>query len=297
MYNPSIKESRGDRAFTFVNYTFLVLVLIMVAYPLLYIVSASFSNPGKVAAGEIWLFPKGFNVAGYKAVFDYSRFWTGFTNSLFYTSAGTMLNVTLTVMAGYVLSRRDLVGRNLFMLLFMFTMLFSGGLIPTYLLVQDLGLINTRWAMILPTALSVWNLIIARTFFQVSIPQELLEAAQIDGCNDFKFVWRIVLPLSAPIIAVLCLFYAVGHWNTYFNALIYLRNKELFPLQIILREILILNSVDTAMTNGSEAQAKQALSQLLKFSLVIIASLPILVIYPFVQKHFVKGVMIGSLKG
>lgn len=201
-------------------------------------------------------------------------------------------------MAAYPLSRKDLIGKNVFMFLFVFTMLFNGGLIPTYLLIKDLGMLDTRWAVILPSALSVWNMIITRTYFMMNIPDELLEAAKIDGCNDFKFISRIVLPLSAPILAVITLFYAVGQWNQFFSALIYLKNPDLYPLQLVMRDILVQNQVDLEMINDvREAAAKAGLSELLKYSLIIVASLPVLIIYPFVQKHFVKGVMIGSLKG
>ncbi|WP_100405516.1 carbohydrate ABC transporter permease [Bacillus solitudinis] len=298
MENQHIKDGVSDKIFAAMNTIFLCIVALIVLYPLIYIVSASFSSPSAVLSGKVWLWPVEPTLKGYKAVFEYKRVWTGFANSLFYTTVGTMLNVTITVMAAYALSRKDLVGRNLVMMLCVFTMLFHAGIIPIYLVVQELGLLNTRWAMILPTALAVWNLIIARTFFQVTIPDELLEAAQIDGCSDFKFFFKVVVPLSAPIIAVLTLFYAVGHWNQYFQALLYIRDPNLFPLQIILRDILIRNEVDASMIADVRAAAEQdGLRQLLKYSLIVIASIPVLVIFPFVQKHFVKGVMIGSLKG
>jgi putative aldouronate transport system permease protein len=272
--------------------------LIIILYPLIYIVSASFSSPSAVIAGKVWLWPVDPTLEGYRAVFQYQQIWTGFYNSLYYTIVGTSINVALTLAAAYALSRKDLHGRNFVMLLMVFTMLFNAGLIPSYLVVKDLGLLNSRWAMILPSAVAVWNVIIARTFFQATIPDELLEAAQMDGCSDFRFFFRIVLPLSAPIIAVLVLFYAVGHWNQYFQALIYLRDTDKFPLQIILRQILIQNQVDASMMLDVEsAAARDGLRQLLKYSLIIVVSFPVLLIYPFVQKHFVKGVMIGSLKG
>jgi putative aldouronate transport system permease protein len=279
------------------NTLFLCIITFIVLYPLIYIVCASFSSPSAVLSGKVWLWPVDVTLEGYKAVFEYKRIWTGFANSLFYTIAGTTLNLAITLMAAYALSRKDLVGRNLIMMMCVFTMIFSAGIIPSYLVVQDLGLLNSRWAMILPTALSVWNLIIARTFFQVTIPHELLEASQMDGCSDFKFFFKIVIPLSAPIIAVLTLFYAVGHWNQYFQALLYIRDPDLFPLQLILREILIRNEVDASMLQDVRVAAEQAgLRQLLKYSLIVISSVPVLIIFPFVQKHFVKGVMIGSLK-
>jgi multiple sugar transport system permease protein/putative aldouronate transport system permease protein len=211
---------------------------------------------------------------------------------------GTMINVTLTIMAAYPLSRRDFFGRNVFMFLVVFTMMFDGGLIPRYLLVKDLGFLDTRWALLIPGALGVWQVIITRTYFKTTIPEEMLEAAKIDGCNDFQFILKMVIPLSAPIIAVISLFYAVGHWNQFFNALIYLKNQELWPLQIVLNNILVQNEMSMDMlADITEMAARQGMQDLLKYSLIVVASAPVLAIYPFVQKHFVKGVMIGSLKG
>ncbi|WP_020573790.1 carbohydrate ABC transporter permease [Actinopolymorpha alba] len=294
----AIKETRTDRIFNACNYVILGLFLIAVLYPLLYILSASFSDPQAVLSGRVWLWPVDVNLNGYRAIFEYQSIVRGFLNSLFYAGVGTLVNVTLTLLAAYPLSRRDLFGRNSFMLLFVFTMLFSGGMIPTYLVVHNLGLLNTRWALILPTAMAVWNMIITRTYYQVTIPHELLEAARIDGCDDFRFFTRIVLPLSKPIIAVNALFYAVGHWNQFFNALIYLTDESLFPLQLVLREILVQNSIDPAqLTDAAELLRRQEIRELLKYALIVVASVPPLLAYPFVQKHFVKGVMIGSLKG
>ncbi|TVY11059.1 carbohydrate ABC transporter permease [Paenibacillus cremeus] len=205
----------------------------------------------------------------------------------------------MTVLAAYPLSRKDLFGRNAYMFLFVFTLMFAGGLIPSYLLVKDLGLLNTRWAILLPGALMVWNMmIITRTYFQTTIPDELLEAAQLDGCNDFQFFGRVVLPLSGPILAVITLFYAVGHWNQFFNALLYLKSQQLYPLQLVLRDILIQNSVVASMLMDVEDAAKrEGLRELLKYSLIVVATVPVLIVYPFVQRHFVKGMLIGSLKG
>ncbi|MBP1916223.1 multiple sugar transport system permease protein/putative aldouronate transport system permease protein [Lederbergia galactosidilyticus] len=293
----AISESKSDRIFTVLNYTFLVLLLIIILYPLIFIVSASISSAQAVTSGKVWLWPVDFSVEGYKAVFNHSKIWSGYANSLFYMVVGTLINVALTILAAYPLSRKGFRGRNIFMFLFVFTMIFDGGLIPTYLLVNDLGMVNTRWALLIPGALAVFNVIITITFFRTTIPGELLESAQLDGCNDFKFLWKIVLPLSAPIIAVISLFYAVGHWNQYFDALIYLRNENLFPLQIILREILIQSEVTSEMIGyATEFEAQTGLRELIKYAVIIVASLPVLIIYPFVQKHFVKGVMIGSLK-
>ena len=292
------KDTGVDRVFNITNYVVLLLFLVAVAYPLIYVVSASLSRPSAVINGEMWLWPVDITLEGYRAVFDNPRIMTGFQNSLFYTVAGTVVSVILTILAAYPLSRKDLAGRNVFMFLFMFTMLFGGGIIPTYIVVRETGLLDTRLALIVPTALSVWNMIITRTFFQVTIPDELLEASQLDGASDFRFVWDNVIPLSGPIIAVNALFYAVGQWNTYFNALIYLSDASLFPLQLVLREILIQNQVNMdQMTDVSELARRSDLRDLLKYSLIVVASIPVLIIYPFVQKHFVRGVMIGSLKG
>jgi putative aldouronate transport system permease protein len=298
MEHVTIHESRGDRMFNLVNVVILSLFLITVLYPLIYIVSSSFSSTDAVMSGKVFLWPIEPTLDGYEAVFKHKLIWSGYTNSIFYTVAGTIINVTLTIMAAYALSRRDLFGKNVIMFLFVFTMLFSGGLIPSYLLARDIGILDTRWAMLLPSALGIWNLIITRTYFQTTIPDELLEASQLDGCNDFKFLWYVVIPLSGPILAVITLFYAVGHWNQFFNALIYLSKQDLYPLQIILRDVLVQNSVDLSMLADAEDAAKlDGLRELLKYSLIVVASIPVLVIYPFVQKYFVKGIMIGSLKG
>jgi multiple sugar transport system permease protein/putative aldouronate transport system permease protein len=211
---------------------------------------------------------------------------------------GTTINVILTIALAYPLSRKDLYGRNVFMGLITFTMLFSGGLIPSFLLVRALGMYNTYWSIIVPGAVGVYNMIVARTFFQSNIPQDLLEAAVIEGCGDFHFLLKVVIPLSAPIIAVLAMFYAVGHWNSYFNAMIYLRDPAKRTLQLVLRDILIVNQVGDDMLRDAETQAKmEGLAQLLKYSLMVVASLPMLILYPFIQKHFVKGMMVGAIKG
>jgi putative aldouronate transport system permease protein len=294
----SIRESGGDRLFMVLVYAFLTLVLLVVLLPLLYIVSSSFSSPQAVISGKVWLFPVHFTLDGYKAVFHNPQIGTGFLNSLYYTAAGTFINVALTVMIAYPLARKTFYGRHIFMVLLVITMMFEGGLIPYYLVVKELNLLDTRWAMILPGALAVFQVIIARTFFQSTIPDELSEAADLDGCSDIRFIFSIVLPLSKPILAVMTLMYAVGHWNAYFDALIFLRTPDLFPLQIVLRNVLILNTVDASMiANANQLLAQQGLKDLLKYSLIVIASGPVLLIYPFVQKYFVKGVMIGSLKG
>lgn len=298
MLHRTIQESRGDRLFNAANYAILSCVTLSVLYPLVYVVSASFSSPYAVMSGQVWLWPVDLSLAGYEAVFNNGRVWSGFANSLFYTVAGTFINVVLTIMAAYPLSRKDLVGRGFFMFLFVFTMMFNGGLIPTFLLVKDLGLLDTRAVMLMITAMSVWHMIIARTYFQVTIPKELNEAAEVDGCGNLRFLWSVVLPVSGPILAVIALFYAVGHWNQFFNALIFLNDPDKFPLQIVLRDILVQNEVDLAsITDVQDLIAREGLKELLKYSLIVVATVPLMIVYPFVQKHFVKGVMIGSLKG
>lgn len=292
------RTTRRDRFFYGLINVLLLLLTLVVLYPLVYIVSSSFSSPAAVSAGKVVLWPVDFSLRGYQAVFDYQPVYTGYANTIFYTVFGTLINVVMTISAAYALARKSLPGRGFFSFLFTFTMLFSGGLIPNYLLMKDLGIINTRWAMLLPGAISAYNLIVTRTFIQNTIPDELLEAAQIDGCSDIQFFFRFVLPLSKAVLAVITLFYAVGHWNAYFNAFIYLNKRSLYPLQIYLREILIMNSVDAEMVVDTELQqAMQGMADLLKYSLIVVSSAPILCAYPFLQRYFIKGVMIGSLKG
>jgi len=291
--------STGDKAFYFIVNIMLVFVFIMTAYPLIYIISASLSSPYATIAGRVYLWPVDINLNGYKAVFANGNIVTGYLNSLFYTIVGTTINMIMTVMAAYPLSRRDFRPRNVIMLIFSFTMLFNGGIIPTYILLSKLRILHTRWAMILPVAIAVYNLIVIRTFFQTSLSQELLDAASIDGCSDIKFLLKIALPLSKAVLAVIGLFYAVGHWNSFFYALLFLNKAELYPLQLVLRDILILNTVDVNMTNISveNLMAKEGVRELLKFSVIVVASAPMLAVYPFVQKYFVRGVMIGAIKG
>lgn len=293
-----MKRSKDDMVFDVAVNIILTLILIVVMYPLVYIISASFSSPEAVVSGRVVLFPVDVSLEGYRAVFRNKDVWMGYKNTIIYTVFGTFINLAVTLMAAYPLSRPDFKNKSFWSLFFTFTMLFSGGMIPSYILMRDLHLINSKMVMILPGALSVYNMIVARTFIQNSIPMELLEAAQLDGCSDTKYFFKIILPLSKAVIAVLVLFYAVGHWNAYFNAFLYLNDRELFPLQIVLREILIANSIDVnSVVDPTLLEAKQGLADLLKYSLIIVASVPILCLYPFAQKYFVKGVMIGSVKG
>ena len=248
-------------------------------------------------AGKVILWPARFTLEGYQRILDYESFFTGYRNTVIYTVVGTTVNVLITIPGAYALSRKDLVGRNIFMMGVTFTMIFSGGLIPTYLLVISLNLYNTMWALILPVAVSAWNLIVARTFFQQTIPDELLEAATLDGAGNTQFFLRVVLPLSKSIIAVMVLFYAVNHWNSYFNALIYLKSAEKYPLQLVLRNILFENSLGDMVEDASTLALQQRLGDLIKYGIIIASSLPLLILYPFLQRFFIQGVMIGAVKG
>ncbi|MCM3747712.1 carbohydrate ABC transporter permease [Paenibacillus pasadenensis] len=303
MQTTAIKESKGDRLFLAANYIYLTIALIIVAYPLIYIVSASISNPQYVNSGEMWLFPKDLTFEGYKRVFQEGKIWTGYLNTIIYTVLGTAISLAITLPAAYAMSRKDFVGRNFFMGMFMVTMFFSGGLVPSYLLVKDLGMINTIWAIVIPSAASIYNIIVTRTFFQSTIPRELEEAAQIDGASTTRLFFTVIIPLSMPIIAVMSLFYGVAQWNSYFSALIYLNDEARYPLQMVLRQILVLQQMSAAtggMIEGSTAEAmnnKAELASLVKYAVIIVSTLPIIVVYPFLQRYFVQGVMIGSVKG
>ena len=292
------KYSLNDKIFYAVTAAILTLFFLIVLYPCIFVISASFSSGNAVQTGKVVLWPVDFSLEGYKTVFNTKTIWIGFRNSLFYTVAGTAINIVMTMTAAYCLSRKDLPGRNAIMLLFTFTMFFSGGLIPTYMQIQNLGLLNTRWVLLLPGAISVYNMIVARTFIINTIPSELLEASRIDGCSDIMYYLKVVLPLSKAILAVLVLFYGVGHWNAFFNAMIYLHDKDLYPLTLYLREILMASQIDPSTVTDPEMQARlQDMVGVIKYSLIVVSMIPVLLIYPFVQKYFVKGVMIGSVKG
>jgi len=292
-----IKHSKDELTYYTIVYITIAILTFSVIYPIIYIVSCSISLPSAVAAGKVVLFPVGFSLEGYKRVFAYERVYIGFRNSFIYTVVGTFLNVAMTMICAYPLARKKLPHRNFFTFLFSFTMLFNGGMIPTYLVMRDLRLLNTPWIMMLPT-FGVYNMIITRTYIQTNIPDELLESVQMDGCNDIQYFWSFILPLSKPVMAVCALQYAVGHWNSYFNAFIYLTNKNLFPLQVFLREILVLSQISPEDFVDEETSIQlQGMADLLKYALIVVATAPILCVYPFVQKYFVKGIMIGSLKG
>lgn len=293
-----VRLSADDKIYYTFVYIILSLLLLITLYPLIYIVSASFSSAQAVTSGKVFLWPVELGVDGYEAVFKHPNILNSYKNSFVYTVVGTMVNMAMTMIAAYPLSRRDMPHKGLFMFLFTFTMMFNGGMVPDYILLKDLRMIDTMWALIIPGAINVFNLILVRTFIMNSIPEALLEASRIDGCSDAKYFWSILLPLSKPVMAVVTLYYAVAHWNSYFQAFLYLYNEKLYPLQLVLREILVANSMDVNMINDpAMAEAQQNLADLLKYSLIVVSSAPVLILYPFVKKFFVKGVMIGSIKG
>ena len=292
-----ISRSRADTAFDILDYVLLTIAFLLVAYPLYFVVIASVSDPIAVYEGRVILYPIKPTLEGYARIFSYESLFVGYKNTVIYTVVGTAINVVLTVTAGYALSRKELVGRNVMMMGVMFTMIFSGGMIPNYLLVRSLGLYNTMWALILPGAVSTWNLIVCRTFFQQTIPDELLEASQLDGATNMQFFLQVVLPLSKAIIAVLVLFYAVSHWNSYFSAMIYLSDVNKHPLQLVLRSILFENSLGDMVEDAANLAAQQRLGDMIKYGIIIASSLPLLILYPFLQRYFIQGVMIGAVKG
>lgn len=298
-----VKDTRADKIFLVFVYFFLAIALLIVLYPLIYIVSASISNPHLVNSGEMWLLPKGVTFEGYRTLLGNSSIWRGYLNTIYYTVLGTSINLLVTLPCAYALSRDDFYGRRAFTNFMLVTMFLSGGLIPSYLLIRSLGMLNTVWALVIPGAVSVYNVVVTRTFFQTTIPREMEEAAIVDGCSDFRLFMQIVLPLSTPIIAVMALFYGVGHWNSFFSALIYLSDKSMYPLQMILREILILqdmssNTVSNVISEmASMLYSKQQLAEVIKYGVMIVSSLPVIIVYPFLQKYFVKGMMVGSIKG
>ncbi|GAB6929144.1 carbohydrate ABC transporter permease [Paenibacillus sp. JCM 10914] len=291
-------QSRSERIAGIFIYIILSFITLLVLYPLFFVLIASISAPETVMRGEVWLWPKELSFVGYERLFANSELMNGFLNTLLYTTTGTALNLVMTICAAYPLSRTDFKGRNAFTLLIVFTMFFSGGMIPNYLLVKQLGMLDSIWAMIIPSAVSVWNIIIMRTFFQNSIPKEMQEAAFIDGASNMRVLMRIVLPLSGPILAVMILFYAVGHWNSYFTALIYLSDRANYPLQLFLREILVQGQMQEMVDISDDSLARSLMdAEAIKYAAVIVTNLPMLMLYPFLQKYFVKGVMIGAIKG
>ena len=294
-----LRRTRGDKIFAAIVVALVALFLFVILYPMLFVISASLSDTRLVYENPLLIIPKGFNLLSYGTVFENRDIWTGYRNTVLYTLAGTLLNVVMTVMAAYPLSRKDFYGRNFFTFIFIFTMFFNGGLIPTYLVVRNLGLLNKFVVMILPNAVNVYYIVIMRTFFQTRIPDEIEESAKIDGCTNIYMLIKIILPLAVPVIAVMVMFYSVGHWNSYFQALIYLTSRNRFPLQLILREILVRNQMEEMLTIATDEEYAQRLMtrEGLKYAVVVVASVPILVLYPFLQKFFKEGIMIGALKG
>ena len=297
-----IKESRGERAFDTVNILLLVIILLISVYPIWYVLCASVSNPRLVNMGSMVIWPQGFTMEGYQAVFREPLVLIGYRNTIFYTVVGTVLDLAVTLPAAYALARKDFVGRNFFTGMFLFTMFFSGGMIPGYLLVQSLHLLNTPWVLLVLGLTSMYDIILCRTFFENSIPQELQDAAEIDGCSNWGIFKSVVLPLSKPIIAVMALFFAIGHWNSYFTAMLYITDDNLKPLQLVLQNILVksdtmMKMIDSGQVDEGAMMQQLRVQQLIRYSLIVTASLPVMLMYPFVQKYFVKGVMLGAVKG
>ena len=291
----NMKKSIGEKAFDVLMYGCIGISILLILYPLYFILIASISDQNLVANGRVFLIPKGIQYGGFKRVFENDLLLSGYRNTILYTALGTVVNMVLTIPAAYALSRKDFLPRRVLMFLFVFTMYFSGGLVPTYLLMKDLRLLNTIWVMIIPFAVNVTNLIIARSFFESSIPDELLEAAVMDGCSNTKIFLHIVLPLSKAILAVITLYYAVQHWNEYFNALIYLKDTALYPLQLVIRDILVMNQ--KASASASAASSAVQIAEQVKYAVILISTVPVMIFFPFVQKYFMKGVMIGAVKG
>lgn len=292
-----IKKSKEDKIFDFFLYLLAGILILVTLYPMYFIVIASISDPNAVSNGELILLPTGINFKAYKELAKYAKLWTGYRNTILYAIVGTIFTLVVNIPAAYALSRKKLYGKKLFTLFYLIPMFFTGGLIPTYLAVKDFGLLDTFWVMVLPFSVVTYYIIVARTFFSNSIPEDLWEAAQLDGCGYIGFFFRVVLPLSKAVIAVVALWSAVGQWNSYFNALIYLRSEELQPLQIVLRNILISNQKISAMTTGAAAVEAKQMADLIKYAVIVVSSAPIMCMYPFVQKYFNQGVMLGSMKG
>lgn len=292
-----MRETPSDRIFSLITNGIIVAYLAIVIYPILFVISASISSPMEVIAGRMYLWPRGLNTNGYGLVFRNQDIFIGYRNTIFYATAGTLISIAITLSGAYPLSRRKLFGKNVIMSFFVFTMFFSGGLIPTFILAKQLNLYNNVAVMLIWGSASVYNMIVARSFLQNTIDEALFEAAFIDGCSDIRAFFRIVLPLSGPIISVLVLFYAVGYWNSYFNALIYLSRRTLYPLQLFLREILLNNMTESMVDMDESDMSKFLVSESVKFAVVVVSSIPMLILYPFLQRFFIKGIMIGSIKG
>ncbi|MDR1913360.1 MAG: carbohydrate ABC transporter permease [Clostridiales bacterium] len=297
MKSAKIKASVGDRAFNTFNAILMIIICIIIVYPLFYVILASFTDPAVVSTGKPLFWIEKFYAKGYATAFNYKPLWTSYKNTVIYTAVGTGVALFTTIPAGYAFSRRDLVGRKPLMFLFTFTMFFSGGIIPLYLTIRSLGIYNSIWAMVLPVAVSAYNLIVCRSFFESGIPIELLEASKIDGCSDFGFFFKIAIPLSKTIIAVMCLFYATALWNQFFNALMFLQDDTKMPLQVVLRNLVLMNQANQMGSSGAAAIDMQKLADQLKYCIVVLSAAPLLAVYPFLQKYFAAGVTMGAVKG
>lgn len=291
------RQSAGDLAWNLLNYGALTLLGLAAAYPFVWVISASLSDPAEVLKGSVILLPRGFDTTNYGIVLGFAAIWTGYLNTLYYVIVGTTINIMLTMLFAYPLSRIWFRARGAVNLFMIVTMFFGGGMIPTFLVVKALGLVDSRWAMIIPGAISAWNVIMARTYLSANIPDEMIEAAQIDGADDLRTLWSVVMPLSGPILAVIGLYYAVAHWNDYFSALLYLRDDSQFPLQVILRQVVQSPLESLALGGGRTLEERSLYSRTVQYAVIVVSTVPILLVYPLLQRYFVKGVMVGALKG
>lgn len=292
-----MKVSKGDRIFNIINAVVMAIICIVIVYPIYYVAIASVTDPVVVSTGVPLFYPVKLYLKGYETTLNYTPLWTSYKNTIIYTVVGTLVSLFCTIPAGYALSRKDMPGRRGLIFVFTFTMFFSGGIIPLYITIRNLGIYNTIWAMVMPVAVSAYNLIVCRSFFESGLPDELLEAAKVDGCSDFKFFFQIAIPLSTTIIAVMCLFYATAMWNQFFNALMYLQDDNKMPLQVVLRNLVLMNQANQMGSSGDAMITKQKLAEQLKYCIVVISAAPLLIVYPFIQKYFAKGVTIGAVKG
>ncbi|MFS0613038.1 carbohydrate ABC transporter permease [Lederbergia ruris] len=292
--------SLSDKTFDLINKILVGLITLIIVYPLIFVISASISDPSAVSTGKMWLWPVDITLAGYKRVFQNDAIWLGYRNTILYTIIGTIIHLIILLPCAYALSRKEVMGKKYILWIILFTMMFNGGLIPTYLVIKTLGMIDTIWAIVIPGVVGAWSILVARTFFQQTIPDQLVEAAKIDGASDYYIFGKVVIPLSMPIIAVMALFHGVSLWNQYFSALIYLSNEKLYPLQLILRQILVVTQIGQDGGGGPgevESLVEQVkTASLVKYAVIMVSSLPLLIIYPFLQRFFVKGVLIGSVK-
>ena len=294
----TFRRTAGDRGFDLAVHVIVVAAFVVTLYPFLYVVSMSLSETDAVLRDEVWLLPKGLQIDAYRAVLMDDRIWRSYYNTIWYTTVGTLFNLVFTVMAAYPLSKRKFFARNFFMVAIMVTFLFQGGIIPTFIIVARLGLYGSRWALVFPALISVYYLVICRTFFQ-QLPEDLFESARLEGAEEWRIVWKIVLPLSQPIVAVLALFYGIQHWNSFFPALLYLPDADLHPIQIYLRRVVVMSRLETLLQHADTGDFEEGVLAMIKvkYAVIVVAIAPIVMLYPFLQRYFVKGVMIGALKG